>query len=125
MTRIFNLLLKYSKIGFLVISFLVFFNCVNSRYLLDNKGTDKRFLIEQIKAISEENELSKHPILVIDGIEYVNVDEINLRKTGLQKRDIKKIELLKKEPAIRIFGDEGKRGVLLITTKVDSIQNVD
>lgn len=78
-----------------------------------------------IVTMKKWNEFSKHPILVIDGIEYVDIQEINLRKIGLQKADIKKNELLKKESAIRIFGDEGERGVLLITSKADSIQMDD
>jgi hypothetical protein len=123
MTRFIKLSTKCFKIGVILSSGLIITSCATNRYLLNDKGSDKRFLVKQIKTISSDNEISKHPILVIDGIEYVRLDSINLRETGLQKKDIEKIELLKMEPAVRIFGDEGERGVLLITTKADTTQH--
>ncbi len=77
----------------------------------------RHFLLRKINEFQKEGLISKKPILVIDGIEYVSLKDINLTKMKLSKDDIKSVELLKKPAALRIFGNIGERGVLLITTK--------
>ncbi|MFT7238652.1 MAG: hypothetical protein ACI93L_002742 [Cyclobacteriaceae bacterium] len=89
--------------------------CPINKYQL--AGDNKDFLINQIDKFSQEGHISSKPILVVDSIEYVKSRKINLQETNLTKERIKEIELLKKDPAIRIFGNAGKRGVLVITSK--------
>lgn len=91
--------------------------CSMNKYYLDDTKPDKTFLVEKINEFQKEGLISKKPILVIDGIEYVSLKDINLTKMKLSKDDIKSVELLKKPAALRIFGNIGERGVLLITTK--------
>ncbi|MFT6867297.1 MAG: hypothetical protein ACJA08_002137 [Cyclobacteriaceae bacterium] len=101
----------YKLLPFLIMSL----GCSVNKYQL--AGEDKDFLIEQIESLSARDQISKKPILVIDGVEYVKKKDIALQKINLSKDRIEEIELLKKEAAIRVFGEEGKRGVLIITTK--------
>lgn len=91
-----------------------------NKYYLDGTKQDRTFLTEKIQELSKKGLISEQPILVIDGTEYVNPKKINLKKMKLTKSDIKNIDLLKKEKALKIFGNTGERGVLLITTKAGS-----
>ena len=97
---------------------LLFSACSTNRYYLDDTKQDRAFLVEKIQELSNKGLISESPILVIDGIEYVNTKKINLKRIKLSKSDIKNIELLKKDKGLKIFGNAGERGVLLITTKV-------
>ncbi len=89
--------------------------CSINKYQL--AGDNKDFLINQINKLSQEGLISSKPILVVDGVEYTKPRKINLPEINLTRDKIQEIELLKKEPAIRIFGNAGKRGVLVITSK--------
>ena len=91
--------------------------CSMNKYYLDDTKPDRTFLVEKINEFQKKGLTTKEPILVIDGVEYVNPKDINLTKMKLSKKDIKEIELLKKPAALRVFGNAGERGVLLITTK--------
>ncbi|WP_207428313.1 hypothetical protein [Pedobacter sp. SYSU D00535] len=97
--------------------------CGMNRYYLDDTKQDRTFLFQKIQELSKKGLISERPILVIDGIEYVNPKKINLKSMKLSKSDIKNIELLKKEKGVKIFGNAGERGVLLITTKANSKSN--
>ena len=94
--------------------------CSMNRYYLDDTKQDRTFLFEKIQELSRKGLISERPILVIDGIEYIKLKKINLKSMKLSKSDIKNIELLKEEKALKIFGNAGERGVLLITTEADS-----
>ena len=96
---------------------LLMSGCVVNRYYLDDTEQNERFLVEKISEFSQKGLTSSKPILVIDGVEFVKSNQIDLKGMKLSKADIKKIELLKKEAAVRVFGKSGERGVLLITTK--------
>lgn len=99
--------------------FLLLFlcGCTQSHYYLDDTNQDKRFLVEKIEEFTKKGMTTNKPILVIDGIEFVDTKKVDLKRMGISKSDIKSIDLLKKEAALRVFGKEGERGVLLITTK--------
>jgi hypothetical protein len=106
------------KINFIILSILITLSgCAANKYKLADNDDDQDFLLEQIDLMYQKEQTSKFPILVVDGAEYVKKSDINLKKLNLKKEDIKEIELLKQEAAIRVFGEQGKRGVLLITTK--------
>ncbi len=53
----------------------------------------------------------RHPLLVIDGA-ISNYDT-----SGLNVSDIKSITVLKDGSAMKLYGEKGKNGVILITTK--------
>ena len=88
--------------------------------MLNDKGEDKNFLVNMIEDLSDKGQLSAHPILVIDG-EPLRYDvELKKDKLQLTKEDIKEVQVLKKEVGIRIYGEPGEAGVLVITTKSSS-----
>lgn len=59
----------------------------------------------------------KNLLYVVDGVSRKSIDDINAE-------DIQKIEVLKGKAAIEVFGENGKNGVILITKKINSPENV-
>jgi TonB-dependent SusC/RagA subfamily outer membrane receptor len=59
------------------------------------------------------------PLIVIDGIVYTDQDILN----SLNPDDIDSISILKEETAVRIYGEKGKNGVIIITTKSNKEKN--
>ncbi len=99
---------------------LMFSSCTNSRYILKDSGKDKKFLIETIKEMHQNGQISQKPILVIDGVPLRFEKELKEKKLSLTKDNIEKIQLLKKEIGIKIYGEFAQGGVLVITTKSSS-----
>jgi TonB family protein len=56
------------------------------------------------------------PIYFIDGIEVANIDDVN-------PENIEKIDVLKGESATELYGEKGKDGVIVITSKQFAEQN--
>ena len=73
-------------------------------------GNNSLVQLRGVSSIKENTEA----VFVIDGKE---VNEDNFR--SLNANDILEIRVLKKEEAIAIFGEKGKNGVIIITTKKD------
>jgi hypothetical protein len=103
---------------FLVI-LLIASSCTSNRYVLSDSNDDKDFLKQQIKVYKKTKGISNKPIIVLDGIPYRYSHELKEKPLTISKSDIKEISILKKEAALRIYGDFAKGGVLLITTKVE------
>lgn len=103
----------------LILMFLIS-GCTGNRYLLSDKGKDKRFLLEAIKEASKTGEMSQKPMIIVDGIPYRYDKELKNKRLQLTKNDIKQIDRVKKEVGIKIYGDDAKEGLLLITTKSNS-----
>jgi uncharacterized protein YcfL len=95
---------------------LLISGCSSNRYLLTDKGNDKNFLIETINEYSKNGEISKKPIIVVDGVPNRFDYELKNKKLQLSKAEIKKIESLKNDVGIRLYGDYAKGGVLIVTT---------
>jgi TonB-dependent SusC/RagA subfamily outer membrane receptor len=80
--------------------------------------TTKAFKIEGpvgrsgIGGVDFKNTLANNPLFIVDGIKITN-DDLNL----LDPNKIASINVLKNESATALYGEEGKNGVLLITTK--------
>ncbi len=53
------------------------------------------------------------PLYVVDGVETTNIDE-------MLPENIAQIDVLKKESSTAVYGEKGKNGVILITTKKNS-----
>jgi hypothetical protein len=109
---------------FIVKLFLVsvlLFNCSSNRYLLEDENSkDKKFLINTIKESKSKGGIaSNKPIIVLDGKPLRYNHELKEEKLHLLKSDIKKIDVLKKEVGIRLYGDFAEGGVLVLTTKKD------
>jgi hypothetical protein len=113
---------------FIVKLFLVsvlLFSCSSSKYLLEDENSkDKKFLINTIKESKSKREIaSNKPIIVLDGKPLRYNHELKEEKLHLQKSDIKKIDVLKKEVGISLYGDFAEGGVLILTTNKDVKNN--
>jgi hypothetical protein len=107
---------------FLILLFLTS-GCANNRYLLIDIGKDRRFLVAAIDKAAKTGEISQKPMIVVDGIPYRYDKELKNNRLQLGKKDIKQIDIVKKDVAIKIYGDEAKSGLLLITTKTSSVKD--
>jgi hypothetical protein len=63
----------------------------------------------------------KEPLYIINGVEYTEQEVFGPKPTSpytpLTKQDIETISILQNEKAIEVYGDKGKNGVVIITTK--------
>ena len=67
-----------------------------------------------VKLSNEGSEDSVKPLIVLDGVEQgYGMDVIS----HVKPQDIKSIEVLKEQSAMSLYGDKGKNGVIIITTK--------
>jgi hypothetical protein len=95
---------------------LMITSCSTKRYLLTDKGNDRYFLQQRIDESAKKGLISKAPMIVIDGHPYRYDVELKRQKLNLSHNNIKQIDVLKRQTAVNIYGEMGKRGVLLITT---------
>ena len=58
---------------------------------------------------------AKQPLYIVDGTEIKSVENLN-------PEEIERIEVLKDQSATAVYGDKGKNGVILITTKEKKIK---
>jgi hypothetical protein len=102
-----------------VLSALVFLftGCASNRYLLNDKGEDSRFLINMIKKSSQSGQIQSKPIIVVDGKPYRYDYELKSNKLPVSRSDIQQIDILKKDAAIKVYGEYAHDGVILLTTK--------
>ena len=115
-----NRLLKISILLFLN---LMIFGCssiqineVQKRFILENKGKDKYFLIEYIN--KNKKLIGDVPTLIInkkDGQEIIRSDEEFNSKLHLKRSDFIRIDILSSEKSIPLYGSAGKNGVLTIS----------
>lgn len=91
--------------------------CSTNRYVLTDNNTDRKYLKEYINKLAKEGEISNKPLVVVDGLAY-SYRYLKTEKLQINKADINKIEVLPKnnEKAIKIFGEKGRNGTLLIST---------
>lgn len=101
---------------YILVCIFLLSSCTSNRYLLTDKGQDGNFLIQRIKVLAKEGQISKTPILVIDGYPHRYEVELKKEKLNISKNDIKSIEILKSKTATNIYGESGKKGVMIITT---------
>jgi hypothetical protein len=107
-------------ISILLFSIFLLSSCSFNRYLLTDKGKDSKFLINTIKKSSNTGEIDRKPIIVVDGTPYRYDYELKSKGLQISKNEIEKIEILKKDVGIKIYGDNAKDGVILLTTKSGS-----
>jgi TonB-dependent SusC/RagA subfamily outer membrane receptor len=91
---------------------------------IDAYGTDARdgVIIVKSKNSGTKKEIKPEPLIIIDGERYnckLIVDNVNVSagSISINRSDIKTISILKNESATNVFGDAGKNGVIVITTK--------
>lgn len=98
----------------------LFAACSTDRYLLSGTGEDTTFLVNKIKTYSEMGVISYKPLIVIDGIVYRYSKELKEKPLELTRSQIRKIDILKKDVGLRIYGEEGEAGVVVVTVKPKS-----
>ena len=83
----------------------------------NQKKSEKTYLANFIDSVKAENSLTENPLLIIDGY-AVEYETMNDGWFLLLEEDISNVKYLKKENAEKIYGEKGKSGVVLLTTKL-------
>lgn len=104
----------YAKFIFLII---VLSSCSSNRYLLDDIEPESSFLSDFIEELSITGEITKHPMLVIDGKPKRWDKELKEEKLDLKREQIASVKVMEQRKATQIYGEPAKLGVLLIKTK--------
>jgi len=108
---------NHMKHTILIVSLLLLVaSCSTSRYLLTDKGNDRYFLQKCIDDSAKTGIISKTPLLVIDGHPFRYDVELKKQKLNLSRNNITQIYILKIQNAVNIYGEPGKKGVVLIST---------
>lgn len=88
--------------------------------IVDDKLTDKKFsdlLDDEVDILIELPE----PLYIINGIEYTELEMFGPNPTSpyspLNKQEIESFTVLQPEKATSIYGEKGKKGVVIVTTK--------
>lgn len=88
--------------------------------IVDDKLTDKKFsdlLDDEVDVLVE----LKEPLYIINGIEYTELEMFGPKPTSpyspLNKQEIESFTVLQPEKATSIYGEKGKKGVVIVTTK--------
>jgi hypothetical protein len=103
----------YYSVAIIAFSLL---GCTN-RYALQDTGKEKSYLSDKINAEVKNGKLSNKPLVVLDGVPYRYDIELKNNKLNIYKADIVDIEILEKETGVKIYGEPGTNGVLLLTTR--------
>ena len=78
----------------------------------------KTFLASEIREAKSNGQISSlKPIIVVEGKPYRFKHELKESRLKLSRDDIEKIEILKEDVGIRLYGDYAEGGVLVVTTK--------
>ena len=83
--------------------------------MIHNAGAQKTTATGKAEISMKGND-SERPLFVIDGVKMANQDETNALKF-IDPNDIESITVLKDQSATKKYGEEGKHGVVEITTK--------
>lgn len=88
--------------------------------IITKNGNELREKVAETKIIAEESDLSlrgipddKKPLIIIDG----EVKEPDFKLNSIEPSEIDSMEILKNKSAIKMYGEKGKNGVILIVTK--------
>lgn len=63
-----------------------------------------------------KTEKPTQPLVIVDGIKYLRSDSTNALQ-NLDPLKIKEVKVLRDKEAIRLYGEEGQFGVVVVTTK--------
>ncbi|AUC77383.1 M56 family metallopeptidase [Olleya sp. Bg11-27] len=96
----------------------VIYSPINNNNPLLNKNTTVTDTL-QFKATNQNAKNNRKPLVFIDS-QKSNEQELS----NLKPEDIKSMSVLKDEKAIKAYGEEGKNGVILITTKNATSNNL-
>lgn len=114
---------KLLKISLFLLINLMFFGCgsikineTQKRFILNDKGKNKYFLIDYIN--SNKTLIGEVPTLIInkkDGQQIIRSDKEYKVGLNLKRCDFIRIDILSIEKSISLYGSAGKNGVLTIS----------
>ena len=86
-----------------------------------NNKVEKKSIKEIEFDVADSLVVLKEPLYIINGIEYTEQEMFGPNPTSpyapLKKQEIETLSILQDEKAIEIYGNKGKKGVVIITTK--------
>ncbi len=89
--------------------------------VIDNKAESLQKLNEIDPTEIEEIRVLNEPLYIINGVEYSEQEVFGPKPTSpyspLDKQKIETVSILQDEEAVSKYGDKGKKGVVIITTK--------
>ncbi len=89
--------------------------------VIDNKATTLDSLVHLNPETIDSLEVLKEPLYIINGIYYTEKEVFGPNPTSpytpLDQQDIESISILKDEKAVSVYGEKGKKGVVIIHTK--------
>ncbi|WP_131474523.1 hypothetical protein [Flavobacterium sp. KMS] len=97
------------------ISLLSFSMYSQSRYELQDKGTERLYLSDTIIQMATNKVITNEPMLIVDGVTYTYQD-LEKKKLTFSKNQILKITTVDRQKAISLYGDTEGVGVLIIKT---------
>lgn len=93
-------------------------SCSNRKFfVLKDNNNDKYFLLDSISVRVKNNQITASPMIVIDGIPFKYDSNIDTVYLPVSKKDLFLLTFLSKKTASVIYGENGKKGVVLISTK--------
>jgi hypothetical protein len=102
----------------LLLIIIMIFGCTKKTFfVLKDTDNQKYYLSDSIHKIAQNNQISLSPIIIIDGIPIKYDIEKDTVFLPLQKKDLYQISFLNKRSATVIYGSQGDRGAIIITTK--------
>ena len=105
------------KLAKSIFIFILLSGCSMNRYLINDNGVKDKLLINVVKTLSETNQISKKPLIVINLKPYRFNKELKASRLSFPIESIAEMNLMAREPSIGMFGSLGEGGVILITTK--------
>lgn len=77
------------------------------------KDSNKNVVFVTISDSIKVRESGKNPLIILDGVVQPNADVKKINPNSIER-----IDVLKNESATKVYGDAGKNGVIIITSKV-------
>ncbi|WP_369753630.1 hypothetical protein AB3G34_05010 [Flavobacterium sp. WC2409] len=95
-----------------------FLSCSNRKvFVLKDANSEKFYLSDSINFRIDAGQLTSSPLIVIDGIPLKYKNELDTVYLPIEKKDVYLLTFLGKKTASVIYGENGKKGVVLISTK--------
>ncbi len=92
---------------------------IDGEAVTDNKNVAKQANLNSIEI--DNIEILKQPLYIINGVQYSEDELFGEKPTSpyapLEKQDIIKTKVYQGEEAVELYGEKGKKGVVVITTK--------